>query len=271
MTGFCYMDGVDIYTAYGVIIAENGYNDFLTFPALVEPDKNDWPEENGIEVDLSELTFQPREITVPFAVISGNNWKGFYQMLTAVGYRSVNIPVLQKTWNLRVSEVPAFEEFPAGTIFEVKFVEDYPVINRSYPIPTGTAPIACAISMDGIRLDKYGIIIEDGLDDLQRPAPLKKTLTRKSSGISGQIYDTQLVRFAEKEITLKCYLNASQMEDFWNLYNAFFGDLTKAGERTFTYAESTFYGYYRKSGNFDLITHAREVVLKFDVTICIVK
>lgn len=271
MTGFCYMDGVDIYTAYGVIIAENGYNDFLTFPALVEPDKNDWPEENGIEVDLSELTFQPREITVPFAVISGNNWKGFYQMLTAVGYRSVNIPVLQKTWNLRVSEVPAFEEFFQGAVFEIKFVEDIPVLNRTYPAAAGTAPITCAVSMDGKTLDKYGIILEDGLSELQKPAPLKKALTRKNILTSGQIYDAQMVRFAEKEVTFKCCLHAVQMADFWNFYNAFFGDLTKTGERVFSYSGQNFYGYYRKCGNFDLTSYVGGVALKFDVTICITR
>lgn len=270
MTGFCYIDGVDIYAQYGVIIAENGYNDFLTFSAMVEPDKNDWPELDGIEVDLSAPTFQPREITVPFAVVSGTNWKGFYTMLTASGYRSVNIPALQKTWSLRVSEMPAFEEFPQGATFDVKFVEDVPVIG-SYPVANGTSPIVCAVAMDGKTLDKYGVIVENGLNDLQKPAAIKKTLSRKNSLISGQIYDTQLVRFSEKEVTLKCCLNAAQMADFWNLHNAFFGDLTKAGERAFTFGGQTYYGYYRKSGNFDLIAHRDEVVLRFDVTICITR
>ena len=269
MTGFCYIDGVDIFAQYGVIIAENGYNDFLTFLALVEPDKNDWAEENGIEADLSSPTFQPREITVPFAVINGKNWRNFYTMLVASGYRSVNIPALQKTWSLRVSEIPAFEEFPQGAAFEIKFVEDMPVINRSYPVANGTAVTACAVAMDGKTLDKYGIIIEDGLNDLQKPAPLKKALARKNILTSGQICDAQLVRFAEKEVTFKCCLNASQMAVFWNLYDAFFGDLTKSGERLFSYNGQNYYGYYRKSGNFDLISHSGNVVLKLDVTICI--
>lgn len=271
MTGFCNIDGVDIYTQYGVIIAENGYSDFFTFPALMEPEKNDWAEENGIEVDLSSPIFQPREITVPFAVISGINWKGFYQMLSAPGYRNVNIQALQKNWLLRVSEMPAFEEFPQGITFEVKFVEDVPAISRTYPIPAGFAPLACALAMDGVALDKYGIVIEDGLNDLQKPATIKKNLTRKNSLTNGQIYDAQFVRFAEKEITLKCCLSAPQIADFWNLYNAFLGDLTKSGERIFTHEGQTYYGYYRKSGNFDLVSHSREVVLKFDVTLCITR
>lgn len=274
MTGYCYIDNVDIFAQYGVIIAENGYDDFLTFPALVEPEVNDWAEYHGIEVDLSDLTFQPREISVPFAVISGRNWRDFYTLLTASGYRSVNIPALQKTWNLRVSEMPAFEGFSEGSIFQIKFVEDVPVINRTYPAAAGTAPLVCAVSMDGKTMDKYGIIIEDGLNDLQKPAPLKKALTRKTSTANGQVYDTQMVRFAEKEVTFKCCLAPSgshkggEMAAFWNLYDAFFGDLTKPGERKIGYGGRLFPAFYRKSGNFRLHAHAGEVVCSFDVTLC---
>ncbi len=271
MNGYCYIDGKDIYTNYGVIIAEGGYNELLQFPAINEPDRNDWAEENGVDVDLSSLTFQAREITIPFAVISGKNWRGFYEMLTAVGYRSVNIPALGKIYTLRVSEMPAFEHFADGTIFEVKFIEDYPVESRSYPVANGNAPIVCAVAMDGVTLDKYGIIIEDGLDDLQRPAPLKQNLTRKNALMSGQIYDTQRVQFADKETTFACHLCAKTQTDFWNLYNAFFGDLTKYGERLITYNGKTYYGYYRKSSNFDLLSHSGEFNLRFHVTLCILR
>lgn len=54
MTGYCYIDGIDIYDEFGVIVEGDGYDELLSFPSLKEPDKNDWPEENGIEVDLSE-------------------------------------------------------------------------------------------------------------------------------------------------------------------------------------------------------------------------
>ncbi len=271
MTGFCYIDGIDIHEVNGVIIAENGYNDFFTFPALVEPDRNDWAEFDGPEVELTDLTFQPREITVPFAVISGTNWRGFHETLTAPGYRNVQIPALGKSWSLRVSDMPAFEEFPQGVIFEVTFVEDLPVINRDYPAAAGTAPLVCSVAMDGKTLDKYGIVVEDGLNDLQKPAPLKKTLSRKNSLTSGQVYDTQLIRHADKEVTFKCCLTAAQTVVFWNLYDAFFGDLTKPGERVFTHGGQTYHGYYRKSGSFDLLSHVGGVALRFDVTICILR
>lgn len=271
MTGYCCIDGKDIFSEFGVIIAENGYNELLTFPAIVEPDKNDWAEENGIEVDLSKLYFQPREITIPFAVITGNNWKGFYEMLTAVGYRKLHIPGLGKTLSLRVSEMPAFQSFQEGAIFEVKFVEDYPVVTRSYPAANGTAPIVSAVVFDGLSLDKYGVIIEDGLDELQRPANVKQNLVRKNALSDGQLYDTQLVRFADKETTFACVLCAKSQTDFLNLYNAFFGDLTKSGERVIVYEGRTYYGYYRKSSGFDLLSHSGEYNLRFNITLCILR
>ena len=49
MRGELYIDGKDAYTDFGVWITEGGYDGLLPFPELVEPDRNDWPDEDGIE------------------------------------------------------------------------------------------------------------------------------------------------------------------------------------------------------------------------------
>lgn len=48
MRGELYIDGKDAYTDFGVWITEGGYDGLLPFPELVEPDRNDWPDEDGI-------------------------------------------------------------------------------------------------------------------------------------------------------------------------------------------------------------------------------
>ena len=54
MRGELYIDGKDAYTDFGVWITEGGYDGLLPFPELVEPDRNDWPDEDGIEPDLEK-------------------------------------------------------------------------------------------------------------------------------------------------------------------------------------------------------------------------
>ena len=64
MRGELYIDGKDAYTDFGVWITEGGYDGLLPFPELVEPDRNDWPDEDGIEPDLEKPTLKPRELNI---------------------------------------------------------------------------------------------------------------------------------------------------------------------------------------------------------------
>ena len=54
MRGNFFIDGLNAYDAFGVWIVKGGYKDLLKFPAMTEPEKNDWPEEDGVEVELSD-------------------------------------------------------------------------------------------------------------------------------------------------------------------------------------------------------------------------
>ncbi len=268
MTGYCYIDGIDIYAEYGVFIEGDGYNELLSFPALKEPDKNDWPEEHGIEIDLSEPRLQSREVTISFAFIRGWSWRPFYHFIAQPGMRLVNIPGLGRSWLLRVSEMPRLENYSGADLFSVKFVEDNPAIPSGYPVPNADIGLACAVSLDGKTLDKYGIIIASGLDDFERSPKMKRSLTRSFTLQNGQLYDDGHVRYAEKEVTLGCCLNAARMADFWNLHDALFGDLLKPGSRKIAYKGKEYDAFYRKTGNWRLHSHLGEVVCEFDLTLC---
>lgn len=268
MTGYCNIDGIDIYTEFGVFIEGDGYNGLLSFPAMKEPDKNDWPEEHGIEVDLSEPRLQVQEYNIDFAIVDGRNWRNFFVFLASNGYREINIHPLGRTWTLRVSDMPDLESFDGADIFSVKFAQDTPLIPSGYPEANASGLITSVVSLDGKTLDKYGIIITDGLGDLERAPKLKKALTRTNSLLNGQLYDAEFIRYAEKEVTFGCCLNAVQMADFWNLYDALFGDLLKSGLRSIGFQGKNYKAYYKKSGNWKLHAHAREVVCEFDLTLC---
>ena len=269
MNGFCYIDNRDIFSDFGVIIAENGYNNFLTFPTMAEPDKNDWAEFDGTEVDLSVIRLQPREISVPFARINGGALNRFWEFLAAPGYRIIHIPTLSRSWAFRVTQMPTLVAYDNADVFDIRFTEDAPIIPTGYPAANADIGFPSVISFDGKTLDKYSIIVTGGLDALERSPNLKQMLTRSNSRMNGQVYDVDFVRFAEKEVTLNCCLNTSRIEVFWNLYDAFFGDLVKPDERTIGYKGKNYSAYYRRSNNFRLHSHAHEIVCEFDVSILI--
>ena len=51
MKGDVYIDGIDIFSAYGANITD-GLESLFLFPAIKEPESNDWPEEDGVEVEI---------------------------------------------------------------------------------------------------------------------------------------------------------------------------------------------------------------------------
>lgn len=266
MIGWCYIDNVDIYESFGVFIADNGYDELFYFPEIVQPDVNDWGDQHGIEADLNEPRLQPGELTVSFAVLNAN-WRNFFEFITTPGIRSVNVPPLGRTWNLRVKEMPLLESYNNTSLLSVRFVEDETAIPSDYPAANKTGLLKSVISTDGTSWDKYGIIVSGGLDDLSRSPAVKSNLTRTSLYMNGQIYDSGSVYFTDKQVTFKCVLNAVQISEFWELYNAFFGDLLQPGLRKIGYGGRTFDAYYQRTGNWRILSLAGEVIVEFDLTL----
>lgn len=276
MTGQCYIDGRDIYSDFGVIITDGGYDDLFKLPGMIEPDKNDWAEEDGIEVDLSEPRLQPREITVSFASISYMQWQLFIEFLTLPTERivdgvpimsinrTVTIPYLARTWTLRYDSMTELGLYNEANLFEIKFIEDNPAIPVA-TVPVGTVPFESVLELDGVSLDKYGIIVEDGLDDFDKTPALKRNLTRTSSAISGQIYDAGTAVFAEKEITVRCTMIAINMAGLWAQLDALLATLVQPGERTISRGGRGYSAYYRGCANAQLLSHASEVAVRFDL------
>lgn len=269
MTGELFIDGVDVYDIYGVFVEGNGYDGLLGFPAMVTPDSNDWAEEHGIEVDLSEPKLQAREFTMDFAHL-GVAWEIFYDFLATPGIRLLNVPALGKNWQVRVVEMTKLEGYDGIDLLSVRFAEDSIDIPTGYPAANASGLLTSVVSLDGKTLDKYGIILTGGLDDLAKAPKLKRNLTRTALSIDGQEYDSGVVRFAQKQVTFKCCLNTIQTADFNNLYNAFFGDLLKPGLRKIGYKGKTYDAYYSHTANWRLLTMASQVVCEFDVTLVII-
>ncbi len=267
MTGELFIDGVDVYDRYGVFVEGNGFDGLLGFPAMVPPDSNDWAEEHGIEVDLSEPRLQAREFAMNFAH-TGVAWGMFYEFMSFPGIRLINVPALAKSWQVRVVEMVRLEGYDGVDLLSVKFAEDSIEVPAGYPSANASGLLTSVVSLDGKALDKYGIILTGGLDDLAKAPKIKRNLTRTALSINGQEYDSEMVRFAQKQVTFNCCLSAVRAVDFQDLYDAFFGDLLKPGLRKVGYAGRQYDAYYSHSANWRLVSASPEVVCEFDITLC---
>jgi len=69
LSGKWYIDGIDIFTAFGLFI-EEGSTDFLKFPPKKDAIEHDWMDANGRDIDLSRVFFDQREGTLNMAIIA---------------------------------------------------------------------------------------------------------------------------------------------------------------------------------------------------------
>ena len=105
------IDGVDLYTAFGFIVS-GGSDDFLKLPTRKDPPSHSWPEENGIEYDLSAPAFE----AVP-AVLAGyivaeseldfwTKYESLWNVLSAPGERILEVVELAQTYLVFYKRAP---------------------------------------------------------------------------------------------------------------------------------------------------------------------
>lgn len=74
----------DIFSAYGLTIM-SGMETFLAYPKRKDSVSHDWPEEEGIDIDLSEPHFEAREFTLKVLLMGADrtDFKAKYYSLFA--------------------------------------------------------------------------------------------------------------------------------------------------------------------------------------------
>ena len=270
MIGAFYIDDIDIYARYGVVITSGGYNDLLCFPALKEPDANDWPEEDGVEVDLDMPVLEAKEVTISFAS-DHPDFRDFINDMGQPGYRTLRITELDRKWQLRLLSLPTYKDYGRATSFSLRFADDFPDRTAKYPQPSGSGIVLpeSEYQIDKTSFSRYGIEVIGGWDDLQKLPTVKKNLTRTFSTSDGQLYDVGKLVYNSKETTLKCCLYASSMAKFWECYTAFFNDLIQPQERSFYWGrtEEQYPCYYKKSSGFNVVSLSNPVAVEFNLTL----
>lgn len=92
MKGQLLIDRTDAYTSLGICVTRGSYNNLVAFPAMKEPDKNDWPEEDGKEFDLTTPTLNTAEVSIEFAYIGSLGIGGLIDILSDLSYHEFYFP-----------------------------------------------------------------------------------------------------------------------------------------------------------------------------------
>ena len=270
MRNNCYIDVISTWEKFGVWVTKGGYSDLLAFPALVDPDKNDWPEADGIEVDLSDPKIQPKEITISFLASNPSiDVSDFIFFISKPGYHTLRVPILNREWRLRLLTQVQHKVYANACEFSLKFVEDIPVRPAVTLPDPGVSVYDSGYKLDNVSFANYGIMVDVAKDDLMKSPQVKKALNRKISTVDGQIYDADHLVFSSKDVSFKCHFKAATIEKFWQCYDAFFGDLIQPEERLlyWDYTGEEYPCYYKKSSGFRIISMSGLVVVEFNLTL----
>lgn len=266
----CYIDGISTQSRFGVWVTKGGYKDLLTFPALADPDKNDWPEEDGIEVDLSEPRLQEKEITVSFLSDTHEGATDFIAFVSEPGYHILRVPSLGREWQIRLSAQPANKVFASATSFSIKFIQDVPARPLAIALPDpGLMIYDNGYELDGVSFADYGVVVDVARSELLKAPAVKQNLNRKVRTSDGQIYDADHLVFGSKEVTFKCHLKAVSVSAFWQCYDSFFAALIQPEERQLyvAFTGGTYPCYYKKASGFQLLGLRGPVIVEFSLTL----
>jgi hypothetical protein len=115
-TGTYYIDGIDLWTTFGIFV-EDGSDGFLRFPPSKEKYTHDWIDQNGIDVDLSRVYTGAKEILLKMAIVVKtedefwNNREAFFAMLTQPGPRRISVAEFNRNFFCYYQECTDFKRY----------------------------------------------------------------------------------------------------------------------------------------------------------------
>lgn len=235
-TGSTIIDNKDAYTTYGVIVSD--FREIATWPAIKKPRTVDYPEEDGIRADLSDLKLDSREIDVTFITVSdAANTGALLAALGGTGYHTFEFMDIAKTLQLRYVGQTEHQRFGKIRSISIRLADDKPMDGYTYSAPIMARPVPDqGYQLDGDDFSTWGVRVLDGTDASIEKAPEAKTgLLISEQSQNGSTWDDgQTVRYKEKWMDIKCLLYSASPQEFWNNYLALLYDLTRTGARSIT-------------------------------------
>lgn len=146
MIGFCTINGLDVYSTYGISFRPGTYAELLKAPKRKKGYEKDWDDENGIETDPQEgPRFERQTYNLPI-FIQANNAVQFYSRFNAFkaflytsGEFHLDMLEMERRFKVRYWDMTSFDKLTliknsskVGCYFTLQLTDDHPVDN--FPI-----------------------------------------------------------------------------------------------------------------------------------------
>lgn len=218
MKGSCIIDGFDI-DALGSFILKGGDYDFLSFPERRNPLSENWFEYDGVDVDLSEIFFKEKSVTVKFYIKAETGQEfiyrlnNFYKRISAPGYRQLYSREFDRTFLLRYVSCPDYTHrgglFKQGTKrgnLSVNFSMDDPLqlfTDPSILEPVSVGTLLAAENGDLVNTEDSYLIELFGADAVSKRIPTRVVINGYDLSAFGiivtQCYNSVLKLSAAKQ------------------------------------------------------------------------
>lgn len=275
MTGKLYIDGLDAFVSYGVFVQDGGYAELVQWPALKKVDSNDWPEDDGIDADLSNPRLESKEFQMSFCCVDQAKTIFLFDHLTDGAYHTFNFTEIGVEKELRLVSQPSTNTIMPLQIFSLRFADDDYL--NSYEREDPVSIPSCTqrnYQIDTIDFSDYGVWVLSGtLDSIIKAPAVKKNLSISVESNDGAIYEDSAVRFQSKDVSFKCLLKAHDIHVFWRNFRAFLYDLIQPAERMLHIADSNeYFSCYYKSSKVSKFAKIPDgsIWCEFNMTLCFV-
>jgi hypothetical protein len=279
--GGCIIDGVDV-GALGIFIERGGDGDFLLFPARRDPQYNEWQEADGMDVDLSDVYFKEKVVSVIFRAQPVPRRRmeesiySFLDIITTPMVHEVYVRDFLRTFRLRYLDCPELKQRggvikPGGKTarFTVRFQMDDPLqaFDENVAVPSTPYNNRTFVSVDGRELSAYGIIVKECYSSILPYPAARWPLTVSGDTMTGAIaYLPEETTFGIKQLVVACVMRAQSVAGFYHNYTALFHDLTIKEELMLSSAAGDEECFYQKMENFRrLAPFRRRPLVEFDL------
>lgn len=260
MKGEFIIDGENSYSSFRMLMEQYGYRTVVAVPSLKNIEITEWPDEDGIEADLSAPVLSPKTVSLPFIFCDISLISMFYNLITDGAYHTFTFPELGGfSISLRLQNSPSLASMIHLGKGTMTFVQDNPSVPSAEPYSDGyTRVTQRGFAIDGIDISRYGCWMLDGsIQNIVRAPLVKDNIVIEKSNYAGQTYLPQTddeggtaVFFKSKDVSLNLLINARDISEFWRCWNALFRAITAPDEREL-YIETLqeFYECFYKSSS----------------------
>ena len=267
-----YIDNYDITERFGITVLADSIARLIAFPSMKAPEAIDWYEYDGVEADLSNPKMSAKEVTLSFFAPDDSMIGDFFDLLTTKPYHVWEFACLGMRYALRLDAPSDISTFRRSQYFSLQFIDDEVDRDYSNEDTPDFGKAGTGYEIDGVDLSKYGVTVLAGTRDSLLEAPaIKKNISRDFSFFSGNYYEATEGRFEQKEVDVKCLMQAGDISAFWAAYNSLLKALFAPDERTFTVNSKTEYGefacYYKSCDTDEFILSGGSVSWAFSLTL----